>query len=90
MKLELSIVHDRILMCVFFNESHCYRLYREQKFLSYSPQTSKYPQGFFQQFLEKAPDQIWDKMIDLTSKLGEINDIEHNKGSKLSSESSYF
>ena len=22
-------------------------------------------------------------MIDLTSKLGEINDIEHNKGSKL-------
>ena len=23
------------------------------------------------------------KMIDLTSKLGEINDIEHNKGSKI-------
>ena len=25
----------------------------------------------------------WEKMIDLTSKLGEINDIEHNKGSKI-------
>ena len=24
-----------------------------------------------------------DKMIDLTSKLGEINNIEHNKGSKI-------
>ena len=30
-------------------------------------------------------------MIDLTSKLGEINDIEHNKGSKnISSKSSFF
>ena len=30
-------------------------------------------------------------MIDLTSKLGEINDIEHYKGIKiLSSKSSYF
>ena len=38
-------------------------------------------QGFFQQFLEKAPGQNWEKIIDLTSKLGEINDIEHNKGS---------
>ena len=35
-------------------------------------------QGFFQQF--------WGRplaMIDLTSKLGEINDIEHNKDSKI-------
>ena len=40
-------------------------------------------QGFFQQFWEKAPGQNWEKMIDLTSKLGEINDIEHNKGSKI-------
>ena len=39
-------------------------------------------QGFFQQFWEKAPGQNWDKMIDLTSKLAEINDIKHNKGSK--------
>ena len=39
-------------------------------------------QGFFQQFWEKAPGQNWGKMIDLTSNLGEINDIEHNKGSK--------
>ena len=38
-----------------------------------------YVQGFFQQFWEKAPGQNWGKMIDLTAKLGEINDIEHNK-----------
>ena len=40
-------------------------------------------QGFFQQFWEKAPNQNWEKIIELTSKLGEINDIEHNKGSKI-------
>ena len=38
-------------------------------------------QGFFQQFWEKAPGQNWEKMIKLTPKLGEINDIEHNKSS---------
>ena len=32
-------------------------------------------QGFIQRF--------WEKMIDITAKLGEINDIEHNKGSKI-------
>ena len=50
------------------------------------PVTSKvrlFSQGFFQQFLEKAAGQKWEKMIDLTSKLGEIKDIEHNKGSKI-------
>ena len=40
-------------------------------------------QGFFQQFWGKAPGQNWEKMIDLTSKLGEINNIEHNRGSKI-------
>ena len=40
-------------------------------------------QGFFQQFWEKAPGQNWEKIIDLISKLGEINNIEHNKGSKI-------
>ena len=40
-------------------------------------------QGFFQQFWEKALGQNWEKMVDLTSKLGEINDIEHNMGSKI-------
>ena len=40
-------------------------------------------QGLFQQFWEKAPGQNWEKKIDLTSKLGEINDIEHYKGSKI-------
>ena len=39
--------------------------------------------GLFQQFWEKAPGQNWEKMINLTSKLGEINDIEHNKGNKI-------
>ena len=40
-------------------------------------------QGFFKQFWEKAPGQNWEKMINLHHKLGEINDIEHNKGSKI-------
>ena len=40
-------------------------------------------QGFSQQFWEQAPGQNWEKMINLTSKLGEINNIEHNKGSKI-------
>ena len=40
-------------------------------------------QGLFQQFWEKAPGQNWEKMINLTSKLGGINDIERYKGSKI-------
>ena len=40
-------------------------------------------QGFFQQFWEKAPGRNWEKMINLTAKLGEIKEIEHNKGSKI-------
>ena len=40
-------------------------------------------QDFFQQFWEKAPGQNWEKMINLTAKLGEIKDIEHNKGGKI-------
>ena len=40
-------------------------------------------QGFFQQFWEKAPGQNWEKMIDFKSKLGEINDIENDKSSKI-------
>ena len=40
-------------------------------------------QGLFQQFWEKAPGQNWEIKIDLTSKLGEINDKEHYKGSKI-------
>ena len=39
--------------------------------------------GPFSAILGKAPGQNWEKMIDLTSKLGEINDIEHYKGSKI-------
>ena len=39
--------------------------------------------GLFPAIWEEAPGQNWEKMIDLTSKLGEINDIEHNKGSKI-------
>ena len=44
---------------------------------------SQQSQGLFQQFWEKAPGQNWEKKIDLTSKLGEIKDIEHYKGSKI-------
>ena len=39
--------------------------------------------GLFEQFYEKTPGQNWGKMIDLTSRLGEINNIEHNKDSKI-------
>ena len=40
-------------------------------------------QGFIQQILEKGPDQNWEKIIDLMSKLGKIIDIKHNYGSKI-------
>ena len=40
-------------------------------------------QGFSSKFLEKAPGQNWEKMMDLTAKLGEINNTEYNKGSKI-------
>ena len=40
--------------------------------------------AFSSNFGKRPLAKIW-KMIDLTSKLGEINDIEHNKGSKISS-----
>ena len=33
--------------------------------------------GLFPAILGKGPGQNWEIMIDLTSKLGEINDIEH-------------
>ena len=46
-------------------------------------QRKKLNNNHFQQFWEKAPGQNWEKMVNLTSKLGEINDIEHNKGSKI-------
>ena len=39
--------------------------------------------GFFPAILEKGPWPKLGKIIDLTAKLGEINDIEHNKGSKI-------
>ena len=35
-------------------------------------------QGFFQQFWEKVPGGNWEKMIDLTSKIGEISDRTSN------------
>ena len=38
-------------------------------------------QSFFQQFWKKVPGKIGEKDR-LNSKLGEINNIEHNKGSK--------
>ena len=47
--------------------------------------------GLFPAIWEKAPGQNWGKMIDLTAKLGEINDIEHYKGSKVYPQNpSYF
>ena len=42
-----------------------------------------YPAGLFPAILGKGPMAKIGKMIDLTSKLGEINNIEHNKGSKI-------
>ena len=55
-----------------------FRWWEKNKF-NFTCSYSRDDQGFFQQFWEKAPGQNWEKMIDLTSKLGEINDIEHNK-----------
>ena len=40
-------------------------------------------QGLFLAILGKGPWPKLGKMMDLTSKLGEINDKEHNKGSKI-------
>ena len=37
--------------------------------------------GLFPAILGKGPGPKLEKMIDLTAKLGEINDIEHNKSS---------
>ena len=39
--------------------------------------------GLFRAILGKGPWPKLGKMSDLTTKLGEINDIEHNKGSKI-------
>ena len=55
----------------------------EAVFLKKAIATCDFPgrgsQGFYQRFWEKATGQNWEKMIDLTSKLGEINGIEHNR-----------
>ena len=43
--------------------------------------------GLFPSILGKDPwPKLGKKMINLTSKLGEINEIEHNKGSKIYSQ----
>ena len=57
------------------------KIFYAQKFCLSNP-----VQDIFQQFWEKAPGHNWEKMIDLTSKLGKIHDIEHNKGGKYSHE----
>ena len=46
--------------------------------------------GGFPAILGKGPWPKLGKMIDLTSKLGEINNKEYNKGRNTSSKSSYF
>ena len=52
--------------------------------------TKAHTRAFSSNFWKSAPGQYWKKMIDLTSKLGAINHIEHNKDSYISSKSSYF
>ena len=39
--------------------------------------------AFSSNFGKRPLNQNWEKIIELTSKLGEINGIEHNKGSKI-------
>ena len=39
--------------------------------------------AFSSNFGKRPPGKNWEKMIDLTSKLEEINNIEHNKGNKI-------
>ena len=53
-------------------------------YIEYAVKVNHLPiSGLFQEILEKESGQNWEKMIDLTAKLGEISDIEHNKGSKI-------
>ena len=46
--------------------------------------------AFSSNFGKRPLAKIGGKMIDLTSKLGEINGIEHNMGRNISSKSSHF
>ena len=46
--------------------------------------------AFSSNFWKRPLAKIGEKMIDLTSKLGEINDIEHNKGSKIYPQNQVF
>ena len=61
----------------YATETLVFRLFRI-KFLGF---LSTYFRAFSSN-LGKASGQNWIKMINITAKLGEINDIEHNKGSK--------
>ena len=56
-------------------ESERQAVYRERK--------RKKETGLLPAILGKGPWPKLGKMIDLTAKLGEIDDIEHNKGSKI-------
>ena len=53
------------------------------KDIYYANKIASASRAFFQQFREKAPGQNWEKMINLTAKLGEINNMENSKGSKI-------
>ena len=53
-----------------------------QRISSFYPLYCQY-RAFSSNFGKRPLAKIGEKMIDLTSKLGEIKDIEHNKGSKI-------
>ena len=66
-------------------EHYCKILYVKQCLTRYYPADTvenNHPL-FYRAFSSNFSGQNWEKKIDLTSKLGEINDIEHYKGSKI-------
>ena len=68
-----------VVFCWFFVHFLAYCL----KFAHHSILILHIEAGPFPTILGKGPWPKLGKMIDLTSKLGEINDIEHYKGSKI-------
>ena len=84
-RLLLKKQSDQGLHCLQFWQAFC-------EIQSWQPtgEGEKCLQGFIQQFWEKAPVQNWEKKIDLTSKLGKINYLKHNNGSKIYPQKFFF
>ena len=76
--LSLSHIVFQVWYLIVFIPDCCLPLY-----LAIAPTSPDVLAGLFPAILGKGPWPKLGKMINLTSKLGEINEIEHNKGSKI-------